>query len=64
MGAVQLIFSPYTHEQIFNILQDRLKNSQIFEEAALRFLSMKVHSFVSDIRKALHLCRSAIHLFL
>ena len=57
-------FTPYTKENIVNIIKDRLKsvteanNSQpIIEERAINLCATKVASANGDIRKVLDICR-------
>ena len=57
MGSKSLIFKPYAPKSICAILTQRTENSTLFDSSALLYLSCKVASFSSDIRKALHLAR-------
>lgn len=61
MGKNVLIFKPYSSEEIFQILKERLDNSPIFNDLALKMIAKKVANFSSDIRKSLHICRKCIY---
>lgn len=61
-----LHFTPYTKDQIVNILKDRLKEipniDEVMDQAAIQFCARKVSAITGDIRKALDICRRAIEL--
>lgn len=62
-----LIFPPYTKEDIFTILKDRLSfvpgTVSVIDTTALQFCARKVAAVHGDARKALDICRRAIELF-
>ncbi|XP_026673019.1 cell division control protein 6 homolog isoform X2 [Ceratina calcarata] len=58
-------FSPYTKQQICNIISERLNEanvSDLFTEHAMQMLSGKVAAISGDIRKALDISRRVIEL--
>lgn len=62
-------FTPYTKEDIVNIIKDRLRtvteandNLPIIEDRAINLCATKVASANGDIRKVLDICRRAIDL--
>ena len=61
MGKNVLIFKPYSYEEIYKILLERLENSSLFNDLALKMVAKKVANFSSDIRKSLHICRKCIY---
>jgi Cdc6-like AAA superfamily ATPase len=65
LGLARLNYLPYHHEQIREVIVERLrgvKAEHLFSSAALQFVSMKVANSTGDIRKALHICRRAIEI--
>jgi Cdc6-related protein, AAA superfamily ATPase len=57
MGERSLVYKPYTSSQIEQILLNRLENMDIIPAETLTFLSKKIATFSSDIRRTLHVCR-------
>lgn len=57
-------FPTYTKDQILSVLKQRLKGLRysVFQPAALELCSRKVAAATGDMRKALHVCRSAVEL--
>jgi len=62
-------FTPYSKEDIINIIKDRLKkvtesndNMPIIEDRALNLCATKVAALNGDIRKVLDICRRAVDL--
>ena len=60
MGNRRLVYTPYTSRQIHDIILQRIKQCDIFDESAIMFISKKIASVSSDIRKTLSICRIAI----
>ena len=50
MGNYRLIFKSYSQQQIKEVIDDRLKNCNIFVNDALTFASKKLATYSSDIR--------------
>ena len=63
MGGLRLTFKPYDSEQIKTIIEQRLASCPIFDKSAVSYISKKVASVSSDIRKTLNICRQAIEDF-
>jgi origin recognition complex subunit 1 len=57
MGDRNLVYKPYTSQQIETILMNRLEGIEIIHPETLRFLAKKIATFSSDIRRTLHVCR-------
>ena len=64
IGNARLVFTPYSSAEIKEIITQRVREADIFDEAALNFISKKVAVISSDIRKTLAICRQAIERFL
>lgn len=64
IGNARLVFTPYSSTEIKEIITQRVREADIFDEAALNFISKKVAVISSDIRKTLSICRLAIERFL
>lgn len=64
IGNARLVFTPYSSAEIKEIITQRVREVDIFDEAALNFISKKVAVISSDIRKTLSICRMAIERFL
>lgn len=62
IGNRRLVYKPYTSQQIEKILQSRLEKISIIAPEAITFVSKKIASFSSDIRRTLHLSREAFKL--
>lgn len=60
IGHARLVFSPYSSNDIWTILSNRLEKTQIFDENSLNFLCKKMATISADIRKTLAICRNAI----
>ena len=60
MGSKNIIFKPYSSAQIREIISQRVTQSEIFDKTAIQFISKKVASVSSDIRKTLSICRQTI----
>jgi origin recognition complex subunit 1 len=60
MGNSRLVYSPYTTNQIMEILDLRLKGSVMaFEQSAKRLVAAKVAAVSGDVRRAFDICRCA-----
>jgi len=57
MGNRRLVYKPYTSHQIEKILLSRIEKMDIIRPEAITFLSKKIATFSSDIRRTLHVCR-------
>lgn len=58
-----MTYKPYSSEQIVKIIKDRLSRlTNVFTQNALTFVSKKIASFSSDIRRTLNVCRKAIEI--
>lgn len=60
MGHHRVAFSPYTSDQIREVIAARLKNCKIFTKDAISYASKKLSHFSSDIRTILTILREAI----
>ena len=60
----RLRFNPYSHDQIKEILEERLKElgPSIFEKGALSFVARKAATVAGDLRAALKICQRAIEM--
>jgi len=50
IGDNKLSFKPYSHEEIKDVIADRLKDCQYFSSNAIAFASKKLAKYSSDIR--------------
>lgn len=58
-----MTYKPYLSTQIVEIIKDRLsKLTNVFSQNSLIFVSKKIASFSSDIRRTLNVCRKAIEI--
>ncbi|OVA02359.1 Bromo adjacent homology (BAH) domain [Macleaya cordata] len=62
MGIQRLCFSPYTYQQLQEIISSRVKGIDAFEKQAIEFASRKVAAISGDARRALEICRRAAEL--
>jgi origin recognition complex subunit 1 len=53
----RIVFKAYTHEQMYTILLDRIKDLGIFELKALELSARKAASSAGDLRAALKICQ-------
>ena len=60
----RLRFHPYSHDQIKEILEERLKElgPAIFDKGSLSFVARKAATVAGDLRAALKICQRAIEL--
>ena len=63
IGLKRVNFSPYTHQQLFQIVESRLKDLNVFKPAAIEYCARKVAAVSGDARKALDICRRTIENF-
>lgn len=59
IGLTRLNFSPYTHEQLTEIVAARLHGLTVFDKDAVNLVARKVSSLSGDARRALDICRRA-----
>ena len=60
MGLTRITFSPYTHEQLSEIVAARLSGlEEAFNCDAVKLVARKVSSLSGDARRALDICRRA-----
>ena len=52
-------FSPYTHQQLQEIVSTRLSGLSVFDKDAIQLVARKVASLSGDARRALDICRRA-----
>lgn len=61
LGLNRITFQPYSHEELTQIIKSRISDAKVFDNDAIVFISRKVASVSGDARRALDLCRKAIH---
>ena len=61
-GLESLVFAPYTHKQIEEIINTRLEGLEIFDKMGLEYLARKSASS-GDLRAALKVCQRSIEIF-
>ena len=59
LGLTRLTFSPYTHDQLKEIVAARLSGLRVFDGDAVQLVARKVASLSGDARRALDICRYA-----
>lgn len=59
IGLTRLTFSPYTHDQLKEIVSARLSGLTVFDKDAIQLVARKVASLSGDARRALDICRRA-----
>ena len=57
LGLTRLTFSPYTHDQLREIVAARLAGLRVFDGDAVQLVARKVASLSGDARRALDICR-------
>lgn len=60
MGKNRLIFAPYKSAQIKKIINDRLSKINIFPKICIEYISKKIASISSDIRRTLKICKMCV----
>ncbi|OMJ66266.1 hypothetical protein SteCoe_36947 [Stentor coeruleus] len=64
MGNKQIVFAPYSRDQLQEIITKRLKDTEAFTPDAILFCSAKVASYSGDARRAFQVCKKAAFLAL
>uniref|UniRef100_A0A1B6DK75 Origin recognition complex subunit 1 n=1 Tax=Clastoptera arizonana TaxID=38151 RepID=A0A1B6DK75_9HEMI len=62
MGLTRLMFQPYSHHQLQEIVLDRLAGNKSFHPDAVQLVARKVAAVSGDARRALDICRRATEL--
>jgi Cdc6-like AAA superfamily ATPase len=62
VGAKRINFQAYTHQQLHEIVESRLKGIDAFENDAVEFAARKVSAVSGDARRALDICRRAVEI--
>ena len=62
LGLTRLIFQPYKHEELEEIVTLRLQELNVFDMDAIVFAARKVAAVSGDARRALEICRRATEL--
>jgi len=65
MSYERMVFTPYTFDQIQQILTARLQDldlSNIFDQRAIEFLARKASTVAGDLRAALKICQKTIEI--
>ncbi|ORX48224.1 P-loop containing nucleoside triphosphate hydrolase protein [Hesseltinella vesiculosa] len=62
IGLTRVNFQAYTHLQLNEIVESRLKGIETFEADAVEFAARKVSAVSGDARRALDICRRAVEI--
>ncbi|ORY08284.1 hypothetical protein K493DRAFT_403449 [Basidiobolus meristosporus CBS 931.73] len=62
LGLTRINFQPYSHQQLYSIIQSRLVGNNTFDSDAMEFCARKVSAVSGDARRALDICRRAVEL--
>lgn len=62
IGAKRINFQAYSHQQLYEIVESRLKDIDAFEHDAVEFAARKVSAVSGDARRALDICRRAVEI--
>ncbi|KAI8339651.1 P-loop containing nucleoside triphosphate hydrolase protein [Chlamydoabsidia padenii] len=62
VGAKRINFQAYTHQQLYEIVESRLRGIDAFENDAVEFAARKVSAVSGDARRALDICRRAVEI--
>lgn len=62
LGLSRMIFQPYTHSELEEIVELRLEELDLFEPDAITYAARKVAAVSGDARRALEICRRATEL--
>lgn len=62
LGLTRMVFQPYTHRELEEIVKLRLQELNVFESEAIVFAARKVAAVSGDARRALEICRRATEL--
>ncbi len=60
LGLTRLTFSPYSHDQLREIVTARLAGLEVFDSDAVQLVARKVASLSGDARRALDICRCVV----
>ena len=60
MGNNRLVFKPYNQQEVREIIEERLLNSNRFTKDAIIYSCKKMSSFTSDVRKILDVLRFSV----
>ncbi len=61
LGSNQIMFRPYTFQELLDILRKRLGSlSSMFEEGSLEILCQRIANTTSDVRKMCFMCEEAV----
>ena len=64
MGNKQIVFAPYSRDQLQDIITKRLKDTNSFTSEAILFCAAKIASYSGDARRAFQVCKKAAFLAL
>lgn len=64
MGNRQIVFAPYSRDQLQEIITKRLKETNSFTAEAILFCAAKIASYSGDARRAFQVCKKAAFLAL
>ncbi|GAA5796512.1 hypothetical protein HPULCUR_001884 [Helicostylum pulchrum] len=62
MGLTRINFQPYKYDQLYQIVQSRLRGIDAFAKEAVEFAARKVSAVSGDARRALDICRRAVEI--
>ncbi|CDS13846.1 hypothetical protein LRAMOSA06020 [Lichtheimia ramosa] len=62
LGLTRINFEPYTHRQLYQIVDSRLEGVDAFDTEAVEFAARKVSAVSGDARRALDICRRAVEI--
>ncbi|PVU99966.1 hypothetical protein BB559_000210 [Furculomyces boomerangus] len=62
LGLKRINFSPYTHEQLAQIVMSRIGESSVFDPDAVQLCARKISAVSGDARRALDVCRRAVEI--
>ena len=60
LGQNRLVFVPYRSDQMQTIIESRLSDTKVIKPNAVSYISKKIASVSSDLRKTFNICRSVI----
>ena len=64
MGNRQIVFAPYSRDQLQEIITKRLRETNAFTSEAILFCAAKIASYSGDVRRAFQVCKKAAFLAL
>lgn len=62
IGCRRIVYEPYNREQIQTILETRISQLKLFEQDAVRYVSMKVAALSGDMRRCLQISKRAVEI--